>query len=210
MKSNSLLLVISAPSGAGKTTVTRGLLKAFPEIQFSVSMCTRNKRDNERDGIDYFFVPKERFKDCIARGNLIEWTKIYNDDYYGTTKKFVEDMLSAGVDVVFDIDSKGAKAIKELYPDNAVLIFILPPFLEDLKIRLLGRMTDSEEDIEKRLRGAKEELQAIKLYDYWIINENVEISIERLKAIILAEKCRLKRMPQNIEDRFNILQENTI
>ncbi|MBI4753218.1 guanylate kinase [Candidatus Desantisbacteria bacterium] len=207
MKSNSLLLVISAPSGAGKTTVTRGLLKAFPEIQFSVSMCTRPKRDNERDGIDYFFVSKENFKDCMARGDLIEWTKIY-DDYYGTTKRVVEDMLSAGVNVIFDIDSKGARAIKELYPDNAVLIFILPPFMEDLRIRLLGRMTDSQEDIEKRLQGAEEELRAFSIYDYWIINEDVDISIERLKTIIIAEKCRLKRIPQEIKERFNILQDN--
>ncbi|MFH1897752.1 MAG: guanylate kinase [Candidatus Desantisbacteria bacterium] len=206
MKSNSLLLVISAPSGAGKTTVTRGVLKAFPEIQFSVSMCTRPKRDNERDGIDYFFVSKENFKDCMARGDLVEWTKIY-DDYYGTTKRVVEDMLSAGVNVIFDIDSKGARAIKELYPDNAVLIFILPPFMEDLRIRLLGRMTDSQEDIEKRLQGADEELRAISLYDYWIINEDVDISIERLKTIIISEKCRLKRMPQEIKERFNILQD---
>ncbi|MFH1095981.1 MAG: guanylate kinase [Candidatus Desantisbacteria bacterium] len=206
MNSNSLLLVISAPSGAGKTTVTRGVLKAFPEIQFSVSMCTRPKRDNERDGIDYFFVSKENFKDCMARGDLVEWTKIY-DDYYGTTKRVVEDMLSAGVNVIFDIDSKGARAIKELYPDNAVLIFILPPFMEDLRIRLLGRMTDSQENIEKRLQGADEELRAISLYDYWIINEDVDISIERLKTIIISEKCRLKRMPQEIKERFNILQD---
>ncbi|OIP42312.1 guanylate kinase [Candidatus Desantisbacteria bacterium CG2_30_40_21] len=207
MKSTSLLLVISAPSGAGKTTVTRGVLKAFPEIQFSVSMCTRSKRDNERDGIDYFFVSEENFKDCMARGDLVEWTKIY-DDYYGTTKRVVEDMLSAGVNVIFDIDSKGARAIKELYPDNAVLIFILPPFMEDLRIRLLGRMTDSQEEIEKRLQGAEEELRAISIYDYWIINEDVDVSIERLKTIIIAEKSRLKRMPQVIKERFNILQES--
>ncbi|MBU0702007.1 guanylate kinase [bacterium] len=206
MNSNSLLLVISAPSGAGKTTVTRGLLKAFPEIQFSVSTCTRPKRDNEREGIDYFFVSEENFKNYMARGDLIEWTKTYGD-YYGTSKRFVEDMISAGVNVIFDIDSKGAKVIKELYPDNAVLIFILPPFIEDLRIRLLGRMTDSQEEIEKRLQGAEEELRAIALYDYWIINEDVDISMERLKTIIIAEKCRLKRMPQEIKERFNILQE---
>ncbi|MFH1859696.1 MAG: guanylate kinase [bacterium] len=206
MNKDSLLLVISAPSGAGKTTVTRGLLKAFPEFQFSVSTCTRHKRDNEREGIDYFFVSEETFKDCMARGDLIEWTKTYGD-YYGTSKRFVEDMISAGVNVIFDIDSKGAKAIKELYPDNAILIFILPPFMEDLKIRLLGRMTDSQEEIEKRLQGAEEELRAISLYDYWIINEDVDISIERLKTIIIAEKCRLERMPQGIKERFNILQE---
>lgn len=206
MNSNSLLLVISAPSGAGKTTVTRGLLKAFPEIQFSVSTCTRPKRDNEREGIDYFFVSEENFKNYMARGDLVEWTKTYGD-YYGTSKRFVEDMISAGVNVIFDIDSKGAKVIKELYPDNAVLIFILPPFIEDLRIRLLGRMTDSQEEIEKRLQGAEEELRAIALYDYWIINEDVDISMERLKTIIIAEKCRLKRMPQEIKERFNILQE---
>jgi guanylate kinase len=206
MDSNSLLLVISAPSGAGKTTVTRKLLTAFPEIQFSISTCTRPKRDNERDGIDYFFVSKERFKDSIASGDFIEWTKTY-DDYYGTSKQFVESMLSVGADVIFDIDSKGARAIKELYPNNAVLIFILPPFIEDLKIRLLGRMTDSHEEIAKRLLGAEEELKAISLYDYWIINEDVDISIERLSTIIIAEKCRLKRIPQEIKDRFNILQE---
>ena len=206
MKNNSLLLVISAPSGAGKTTVTRGLLKAFPEIQFSVSMCTRPKRDNERDGIDYFFVSRENFKDSIARGDLVEWTKIY-DDYYGTSRQVVENMLSAGMNVIFDIDNHGAQAIKKLYPDNAVLIFILPPFIEDLKIRLLGRMTDSQEEIEKRLLGAEKELQAISCYDYWIINEDVDISIEKLSTIIIAEKCRLKRMPQEIKERFNILQE---
>ncbi len=205
MDSNSLLIVISAPSGAGKTTVTRKLLNVFPEIQFSISTCTRPKRDNERDGIDYFFVSEERFKDCIARGDFVEWTKTYGD-YYGTSKEFVDNMLSAGVDVIFDIDSKGAKAIKELYPENAVLIFILPPFIEDLKIRLLGRMTDSHEEIEKRLLEAEKELQAISLYDYWIINEDVDISIERLSTIVIAEKCRLKKMPREIKERFNILQ----
>ncbi|MBI4777629.1 guanylate kinase [Candidatus Desantisbacteria bacterium] len=206
MNSNSLLLVISAPSGAGKTTVTRGLLKAFPEIQFSISTCTRPKRDNERDGIDYFFVSEESFKDSIAKGDFVEWTKTYGD-YYGTSKRFAEDMLSADVNVIFDIDSNGAKAIKELYPNNAVLIFILPPFIEDLKIRLLGRMTDSQEEIEKRLMGAEEELRAISLYDYWIINEDVDISIEKLTTIVIAEKCRLKKMPREIKERFNILQE---
>ncbi len=207
MDSNSLLIVISAPSGAGKTTVTRKLLKAFPEIQFSISTCTRPKRDNEKDGIDYFFVSKERFEDSIAKGDFVEWTKTYGD-YYGTSKQFVENMLSAGADVIFDIDSKGAQAIKELYPDNAVLIFILPPFIEDLRIRLLGRMTDSHEEIEKRLLAAEEELRAISLYDYWIINEDVDVSIERLSTIIIAEKSRLKRMPREIKERFNILQED--
>jgi guanylate kinase len=204
MKSNSLLIVVSAPSGAGKTTVTKGLLKEMPDIQFSVSLCTRQKRDNEQDGVDYFFVSEESFKDAIARGELIEWTKSYGD-YYGTSKKFIEDMLSANVDVILDLDSKGGKAIKELYPDNAVLVFILPPFMEDLRNRLVNRMTDTQEEITKRLSAADEELKAISMYDYYIINEDVDIAVEKLKSIIIAERCRLKRLSDDIKERFNIL-----
>ncbi len=198
----NLLIVVSAPSGAGKTTICKKLLQTTPNLIFSVSMTTRKPRDNEINGQDYFFISTEEFKKRIKKNDFIEWAKVY-DDYYGTPKKNLEDSL-AGMDVLLDIDVQGAMNIKKEYSDNAVLIFIAPPFLEDLKTRLSNRMTDTSEEIEKRFLLAKEELKNILNYDYCVINDDVGVTVGKLKSIIIAEKNRVKRIGKELLKKLEV------
>jgi len=190
---DNLLIVVSAPSGAGKTTICKRLLETSSNLIFSVSMTTRQPRDNEVEGQDYFFVSVNKFKEGIKKGNFIEWAKVY-DDYYGTPKKFLEESLISGMDVLLDIDVQGAMNIKKAYPDKTVLIFILPPFLENLKERLTNRMTDSPEEIDKRLSFARGELKNIYKYDYCVINDDIGTTVGKLKSIIIAEKSKVRRV----------------
>lgn len=202
MMEKNLLVVVSAPSGAGKTTVCKRLLQTTPNLIFSVSMTTRKPRDNEINGRDYFFVSTEEFKERIKKDDFIEWAKVY-DDYYGTPKKILEDSLSE-MDVLLDIDGQGAVNIKKEYKDRAILIFIAPPFLEDLKTRLSNRMTDSQEEIEKRFLLAKEELKNILRYDYCIINDDVGVTVGKLKSIIIAEKNKVKRIGKGLLKKLEV------
>lgn len=193
----NLLIVISAPSGAGKTTICKNLIKTSPNLIFSVSMTTRQPRDNEIDGLDYFFISVDEFKNGIKKGKFIEWAMVYGD-YYGTPKKFINDSLASGMDILLDLDVQGAMSIKKEYKDKAVLIFIIPPFLEDLKTRLSNRMTDSQEEIEKRLSFATEELKNINKYDYCVINDDIGTTVGKLKSIITAEKSKVKRISKEL------------
>lgn len=188
MTRQGLLIVISGPSGAGKGTICEGLLNKNKSLCLSISCTTRAPRPGEVDGVNYFFINKENFETMIADDKLLEYAKVY-DNYYGTPKPFVDDKLSNGQDVVLEIDIQGALQIKEKYP-RGVLIFVVPPGLSMLKERLLKRGTDSEEIINKRLKCVCEELNNIKKYDYLIVNETVEASIEQVESIIIAEKCR--------------------
>lgn len=202
----NLLIVVSAPSGAGKTTICKKLLKTSSNMVFSISMTTRPPRDNEVDGRDYFFVSNDEFKDGIKKDKFVEWAKVY-DDYYGTPKKFIDETLIAGIDILLDIDVQGAMNIKKAYKDKAVLIFILPPFIEDLKERLLHRMTDDIEEIEKRLSFAKQELKHIYKYDYCLINDDIGTTVGKLKSIITAEKNKVKRISPEILKKLGIEED---
>ncbi|WP_027717218.1 guanylate kinase [Desulfovirgula thermocuniculi] len=192
MKAKGVLLVLSGPSGAGKGTVCRALVEKEPNIRLSVSATTRKPRAGEVDGVNYFFVTRERFQEMIKAGELLEWAEVYGN-YYGTPRKAVEEALQEGYDVLLEIDVQGGLQVKEKFPE-AVLIFLLPPSRAALVERLTGRGTDSAEEIRRRLRWASTELQSLYRYDYVVINRRVEEAVATIQAIITAEKCRPQRV----------------
>lgn len=180
------LIVISAPSGCGKTTIARAILQRHPEMLFSVSATTRAKRNGEVEGKDYYFLTKEQFEEKIKKNELVEWEIIY-DNYYGTPKSEIERSLGSSRSMMFDIDVKGALTIKSKYPNDAVLIFIAPPSLDALALRLRNRKTESEEALQKRLLRVSMELEKGKEFDYQVINDDLNKAIEDVDAIILKE-----------------------
>ena len=184
MEQKGLLIVISGFSGAGKGTLMKELTKKYDNYALSVSATTRNPRPGEVNGREYFFVTNEEFEKLINENGLIEHAG-YVDHYYGTPRKFVEDKLSQGIDVILEIEIQGALQIKEQYPD-AVLLFVMPPSVAELEKRLRGRGTETEEVILQRLKRAKEESVGIEKYDYLVINDDLEKCTERLHSIIEA------------------------
>ena len=179
----SKLIVISAPSGCGKTTIAREILKRHPEILFSVSATTRAKRTEEQHGKDYFFLSVEEFKKNIHDHELIEWEEIYGN-YYGTLKGEVDAALSKGRSMLFDVDVNGALSIKTKYPNDTVLIFIEPPSVETLKERLLNRKTEDPETIKKRLDRVPMELEKGKQFDFHVVNDRLPRSTNEVDGII--------------------------
>lgn len=176
------LIVFSAPSGAGKTTIVKEILKSFSHLVFSISATTRPKRETETEGIEYFFLPEEVFKKKIENNEFIEWEKFY-DYYYGTFKSFVTGNIEAGKSVLFELDVKGALTIKRLYP-YAHLVYISPPSFEELVKRLRQRQTESESDFQKRIERAKMELTLKDQFDYVIENNELETAIENAKSLV--------------------------
>jgi guanylate kinase len=176
------LIVISAPSGCGKTTIVQELLRRHPEFLFSISATTRSKRVNEIDGRDYFFLAKKDFEQKIARGELVEWEQIYGD-YYGTLKSQVEQALRGNRPMLFDVDVKGAITIKKKYPE-AVLIFVKPPSLEVLKERLMKRKTENQETLHKRLERVPMELEQEKFFDHSVVNDDLEVAVREVETIV--------------------------
>jgi guanylate kinase len=177
------LIVISAPSGAGKTTVARHLLQRFPQLRFSVSATTRPERPGEVDGRDYFFWSREQFEQAIARGELVEYEEIFGH-LYGTLRSQVEQALSTGEFLLFDIDVKGALALRRAYPEQTFLIYVAPPSIEELERRLRQRGTESEEQIRRRLERAAMELQFQDHFDVVIRNEQLEQTLARAEQIV--------------------------
>jgi len=196
-KLKGLLIVISAPSGTGKTTLTHMLLKEFPDMEFSVSYTTRKPRPGEVNGKDYFFVDRETFEKMIEEGDFLEWAEVYGN-LYGTSKSQVLKALNEGKDILLDIDTQGALQVKRNFPE-AVLIFILPPSFKELERRLRSRGTDDEETIERRLKIARVEVERAPLYDYIVVNDRLEKAYEKLKSIVIAEKCRTERLKGQFE-----------
>lgn len=180
--SKGILFIVSAPSGTGKTTIVRRILKEFPKIVFSVSATTRKKRKNETDGIDYFFLTENEFKNKIAQNEFAEWEKFY-DYYYGTFRKYIDDNLNEGRSVLLEIDVKGALKIKEIYPE-AVLIYILPPSFNELVKRLTNRQTEDKTDLQKRIERAELELRLKEKFDYFIKNVEIEQAVSDSKSLI--------------------------
>lgn len=175
------IIVISAPSGTGKTTIVKTILSEKSDLAFSVSATTRRKRENETDGVDYFFLTNEEFEKKIENNEFVEWEKVY-DYYYGTLKSSIENNISKGTSVVLELDVKGALSIKKIYPE-ARLIFILPPSYDELVKRLKKRNTESESDLNKRIERAKMELRFKDKFDYLVKNENLEKAIEETKIL---------------------------
>ena len=195
-----LLLVVSGPSGAGKGTICKALLNKNDQIKLSVSATTRNPRNGEVHGVNYFFIEKEEFTKMIENGEFLEYAQIY-DNFYGTPKAAIIECLEKGQDVILEIEMQGARQIKEVYPEG-VFIFVLPPSLEELKSRIVGRGTETQEEIEKRFSCAFEEINQIVNYDYFIVNEDIEKSVSDVEAIICAEKNKVTRYKNNIIDKF--------
>lgn len=186
-----LVIVISAPSGTGKTTVCKYLLENIPKLKFSISYTTRPKRHGEIDGRDYFFVDKKKFVKMIQEKKFVEWATVYNN-FYGTPKKELEKKINSGEDVLLDIDVQGGKNIRKFFPEG-IYIFLLPPSWTALKKRLINRRKDSIEQINLRLKNAEKELQYIKYYDYIVINDNLNQTFKIIESIITAEKHKQTR-----------------
>jgi guanylate kinase len=183
-----LVFVISAPSGTGKTTLVRRVMAQLTGLRFSVSYTTRSPRANEREGEDYYFVSPSLFRKMTEKGEFLEWAEVLGN-HYGTAVSGINRLASKGIDLILDIDTQGAKKVMEKV-DQAVLIYILPPSLETLRERLVKRGLDSPEMIEFRLASARGDIEEAHWYQYVIVNERMEDAIEKLKAIIIAERCR--------------------
>lgn len=187
-----LLIVVSGPSGAGKDTICQKLKKENSNIWMSVSMTTRKPRPLEKDGVDYFFVSSEEFENKINDNTFLEYAS-YNDNYYGTPKDKVEEKLNEGKDVILVIDINGAINIKKIIP-SALFIFIMPPDMETLKNRLIGRKTESKDKVVQRFITAYNEVNNYKKYNYVVVNDKVEDAVNKVKSIIQSEKCRVDRI----------------
>lgn len=188
------LFVISAPSGTGKTRLLDTVMQKVSNLVFSISHTTRDPRPGEQDGVDYHFVTREHFLELVENGDFLEFAEVHNN-LYGTSHRAITSQLSQGVDVVLDIDVKGASILRGKESVDAVQIFIAPPNLVELEKRLRGRGTEDEETISVRLQNAKEEMRAANQYDYIMVNDDFEEACEVLTAVIIAERARKRRFP---------------
>ncbi len=192
-KRKPFLIVVSAPSGSGKTTVVRMVLNELPDLFYSVSATTREKRPGEVNGKDYIFVDRTTFEDWIENGKVVEWAKIYGE-YYGTPKEPIDRALKEGKDVILDIDIHGKRSLERLYPDRVVSIFLMPPSIEELHQRLKSRGAESEEKLKLRLELSKEEMKWAYEYEYIVLNDIKEEAVNRVVSIIRAERMKRKRI----------------
>jgi len=190
-KWKGLLVVLSAPSGAGKGTLRRALTGGHPEIRFCPSVTTRKPRPGEVDGVDYYFVDLVEFQRMIDRGDLVEWANVYGN-MYGTPREPMETWLGQGYTAIVEKDVQGARSLREVYPD-AVYVFVMPPSFEELKRRVQARGTETPCEIQRRLQCYREEVAMAKHYDYIIVNDDIKEAARVLESIIVAEKCRVKR-----------------
>lgn len=191
------LIVLSGFSGAGKGTVIAQVLAKRPDVYFSVSFTTREPREGEKDGVNYHFVSREEFEARIAQGEFLEYAQ-YVDNYYGTSRRIIQEKLDQGIDVLLEIEVQGAAHVREKMPE-AVSLFIVPPSFEELSRRLHNRGTDSEEKIQERLATARREVKEIVNYDYIVINDTVEQAVEEVLALLTAAGCRKEQRLHLIE-----------
>lgn len=200
MQSEGLKIILSGPSGSGKGTIVKELIKESNFV-VSISATTRGPRVGEEHGVHYFFREKEEFEEMIAKEELLEYAN-FCGNYYGTPKSFIDETIKDGTDVILEIEVQGALQVKEVYPE-AIFIFIMPPTFEELKKRLVGRNTETPEVIQKRLARAEDELLHYKEYDYIVVNETIEEAATQIKEIVKAEKLKSYRYKQYIQDMLN-------
>ena len=182
-------VVVSAPSGGGKTTLCRRLMEELTGLEFSISHTTRAPRGQEKDGVDYHFVSEAEFKKLIAEDKFLEWAEVHGN-YYGSSLDAAREQLAAGRDVLFDIDIQGGYQIKEKMPE-ALLIFIVPPSMKILEERLRGRASDAEDVIQKRLKAAREEIEGAVNYSHWIINDDLDCALDTFSSVVVAGRVEL-------------------
>ncbi len=178
------LIIFSAPSGAGKTTIVHHLLKVFPQLEFSVSACSRKMRDGETDGVDYYFIPVEEFKKKIADNEFVEWEQVYKDSFYGTLKTEIERIWKKGKHVIFDVDVVGGLNLKKKFKNNALAIFVMPPSVQHLEMRLKYRETETPESMAQRIDKAENELKKVNLFDKIILNDKLENAFTEAEKIV--------------------------
>jgi guanylate kinase len=205
-KRRGLMLVLSSPSGAGKTTLARRLLEAEPGVEMSISCTTRKQRNGEVEGRDYHFIDRETFAGMRDRGEFLEWAVVF-DNYYGTPRKPVEELLAVGLDVLFDVDWQGAQSLRDDSPDDVVTVFILPPSGKALEQRLTERAQDAPEIVAARMRGASNEIQHWGEYDYVVINHDIDQALAAVRAILAAERLRCTRLTGLKDFVQNLLAE---
>ena len=180
------LVIFSAPSGAGKTTIVRALLKDIPNLKFSVSAASRPKRPNEIDGKDYYFIPVEEFRRKIENDEFLEWEEVYENNFYGTLKSEVDRIWKSGNHVIFDVDVVGGLNIKKYYGERALAIFVMPPSVEELEKRLRNRSTESETDMKRRIEKARYEMTFASQFDEVIVNDDLEKAVSEAKRLVTA------------------------
>lgn len=195
-----LLIIVSGPSGAGKGTICKELINRDDSIVVSVSATTRKPRNGEVDGVSYHFLDRDGFESLIKEDGFLEHACVY-DNYYGTPKKFVIEQITTGKNVLLEIDIQGALQVKKKYPEG-IFVFVLPPSMQTLKERIVGRGSETPESLEMRLSSAYSEIELIKNYDYFIVNDTVCHATDILQAIITAEKCRVNADIEDIVRRF--------
>ena len=202
MKREGVLYVISAPSGAGKTTLCKEVIDIFPNLRHSVSYTTRPPRNGEVHGRDYFFVGKEEFSRMVEAGEFAEWAEVHGN-LYGTSLATLKECRAEGIDLILDIDCQGARQLKGRF-EGGVYIFVLPPSIEELRRRLDNRSSDSQEVIERRIQNAAGEIKEARWYDYIIVNDRFSEALEQLKSVLIAEQCRSTRLLQGLSRIFEI------
>ncbi|GLO65939.1 MULTISPECIES: guanylate kinase [Oceanobacillus] len=192
IKEKGILFILSGPSGVGKGTVRKKLFEEETDLQYSISMTTRNRRPGEVDGVDYFYKTKEEFEQLIKDGQLLEYAQ-YVNNYYGTPRNYVEETLEKGQDVFLEIEVQGALQVKENFPEG-VFIFLFPPSLDELKNRIVSRGTESQELVLNRLKEARNEIEMMDAYDYVVVNDEVQHAVDKVKTIIKSEHLKRERI----------------
>lgn len=192
IEEKGILFILSGPSGVGKGTVRKRLFEKATDLQYSISMTTREKRPGEVDGVDYFYKTTQEFEELIEQNELLEYAK-YVNNYYGTPRKYVEETIEKGLDVFLEIEVQGAMQVKKNFP-KGVFIFLFPPSLEELKDRIVNRGTETEELVLNRLKEARNEIEMMDYYDYVVVNDDVDHAVERIEAIIMSEHLKRERV----------------
>lgn len=205
MLGKGLLIVISGPSGAGKGTLCKVLLKKNKELKLSVSCTTRSPRAGEKEGVSYFFIDRDKFNEMIEKDEFLEYAEVYGN-YYGTPMSYVNKTLEEGNDVILEIDIQGALKVKNKYPDG-VFIFIMPPTMDELKNRIKRRGSETEESLLRRFKSAFKELNYIFSYNYVVVNDEIDTAVNKLESIIAAEGCRVDRVKSQVLEKINFQEE---